>query len=267
MPQLPALDKLLPLAPWLCLALLLPLTQLLAAWSKRQVVRALGWWGVPLTTGWLGVPVHEASHLLAAKLLGREVVRVRWFAPDADSGSLGGVEWRPGQGPLAWLAILTVGVAPLAGGTLALRGLLLGAALATDLPVPAMPQGADGAAWQAAGLALLHWAQAATAALWSRQDPLAWSAVLGWWAVVSVAAHLTPSRPDLQGAWRGALLVAALVAVAVAGLQAAQIPWQDPVMHAVRATTWWLAPGLLLALPATVTVGLTATLLARLRGQ
>ncbi|MBI5610887.1 MAG: hypothetical protein HY902_18555, partial [Deltaproteobacteria bacterium] len=172
------------------MALLLPLTQLLAAWSKRQVVRALGWWGVPLTTGWLGVPVHEASHVLAATLQGREVVRVRWFAPYADSGSLGGVEWRPGQGLVAWLAVLAVGVAPLAGGTLALRGLLQGAAIATDLPLPPVPRGADLAAWQASGLALAEWARAATQALWARPDLLAWSAVVGWWGVPMTTGRL-----------------------------------------------------------------------------
>ncbi len=215
------------LAPTLLPLLLLPLTQLLAEWSKGQVVRALGWWGVPLTTGWLGVPLHEASHVVAAKLLGRTVVRVRWFAPDADTGTLGAVEWQPGTGPLAWLAVLAVGVAPLVAGTLALRGLLQLVAYTMDLPLPSAPLATDLHGWLAATLALGRWALTLTHTVWMRHDALAWLAPLGWWTVASVAAHLTPSRADLRGVWRGVLLLAVPATLTV-GLLASVLALLNP---------------------------------------
>lgn len=261
--HLPQLHELTPLLPWL----LLPLTQLTAAWSKARLVQALGWWGVPLTTGWVGVPIHELSHVLVARLLGRNVVRVRWFAPDADTGNLGSVEWQPGSGPLAWFAVFAVGIAPLLGGALMLRAMLYGAALAVGLPLPGPPVGADWPAWQGAALALADWAIAATLAVWRRPDPLAWSAMAAWWALASVAAHLSPSRSDLRGAWRGALMVAAAVALAMAGCEAAGIRWQEPGMRAAVWLAWLVAPGLLVAIPAGLAVGGVATVVGRLRGR
>ncbi len=258
------LSQLLDLTPLLPL-LLLPLTQLVAAWSKGQVVRALGWWGVPLTTGWIGVPVHELSHVLAARLLGRQVLRVQWFAPDAESGNLGAVHWHPGSGPLAWLAVFAVGIAPLLGGALCLRALLEGAAWAAGLALPEAPASSDWQNWQASAIALVNWAAAATLALWRRPDPLAWSAVAGWWAVVSVAAHLSPSTSDLRGAGRGALMVAAMALLAVSGCEMAEIRWQAPLARAAVGLAWLLAPGLLLAIPAGLAVGSAATFVGWLR--
>lgn len=252
------------LAPLLPLALL-PACQLAAAWSKRQLVRAFGWWGVPLTTGWIGVPVHELSHVLAAYLLGRKVLRVHWFAPDRDNGSLGSVEWQPGTGPLAWLALLVVGVAPLVGGTLCLRGMLAGIALAVRRPLPDPPTAVDWQAWQSAGDALANWALAATATVWARPDPLAWLAVVAWWALISVASHLSPSHSDLRGAWRGGLLVAAALALAMIGCQLTGWDWRHPGLGAAVQLTWWLAPGLVLAMAGSLGMGAIATVLGLLR--
>lgn len=258
------LSQLLDLTPLLPL-LLLPLTQLVAAWSKRRVLRALGWWGVPLTTGWIGVPVHELSHVLAARLLGRQVDRVQWFAPDQESGQLGAVHWQPGSGPLAWLAVFAVGFAPLLGGALCLRAVLEGAAWALGSPVPQAPVSSDWPAWRSSGIALASWAAAATTSVWRRPDPLAWSAVAAWWTVVSIAAHLSPSSSDLRGTWRGALLLAATALVAVMGCELAGIAWQPALIRAGLALAWLLAPGLLLAIPAGLALGSAATVVAWLR--
>lgn len=260
---IPTLDRFAPLLP----LLLLPLTQLVCAWSKAQVVQAFGWWGVPLTTGWIGVPIHELSHVLAARLLGRSVVRVHWFAPDQATGSLGAVEWRPGTGPIAWLALLIVGLAPLFGGSLGLRALLYGAASALELPLPEPPVGADWQAWRQAMAALAEWAATATLVVWKRPGLTAWLAVAGWWAVVSVATHLSPSRSDLRGAWRGGLLVAGPLALTLAGCQLAGIEWKSIGMRAAVGLAWLLAPGLLVAIPAALALGAVATVLGWVRSR
>lgn len=250
----------------IALVLVFVLCQWAAAWSKAQVVRALGWWGVPLTTGWIGVPIHELSHVLAAWLMLRRVERVRFFAPDGQTGTLGEVQWQPGTGPLAWLALCWVGIAPLLGGALCLRGLLQLAARLTQLPMPAMPASASVADWQDAALALTQWAVACTRSVWARPDAAAWLAVLGWWAVVSIAAHMTPSRADLAPAWKGAIVIAVLAAAGLFALQGCGIPWHGPVVHALQGGAWLVAPGLMLALAATLVVGAAAAVLARLRG-
>jgi hypothetical protein len=237
-----------------------------AQWSRRQVVRALGWWGVPLTTGWLGVPVHELSHVLAAWSLGRKVERVQWFAPDAETGTLGAVHWQPGKGLLAWLAVLWVGVAPLAGGAACLQGILAAAASVSGVPLPTREVAAE-AGLLPVGLALWRWAIAVTHKAWQADTALRWASAAAWWAMISIAGHMLPSRADLQGTWRGGLVVAVFAAAGLAALQMAGVAWQLPARQAATWLSWQLLPGLALALAATLGWGVLASGVARWRGR
>jgi hypothetical protein len=179
------------------------------ALSARLLSR-LGWAGVWLT-GWLGVPVHEASHAAACVLFGHRLRRVRLFAPDRRTGRLGGVEhgYDP-RNPWQQLGRFFIGVAPLVGGAGALWLLTwwLGPA-GVDLAPLAAP-GEPGALVVAAG-------RRALAVLASLTDPEVLGRGTTWlylYLCLCIGTHISPSRPDLAGGWPGFVLLCVLVLLA-----------------------------------------------------
>ena len=81
------------------------------------------------TTGWLGTPIHEISHLLACWAFRMKVVEVQLFEPDYQSMSLGYVKYSFNESSVYQrVGCFFVGLAPLAGGMgmiLALAWLLI----------------------------------------------------------------------------------------------------------------------------------------------
>ena len=109
------------------LGILLVLGVLLYAvqWATHRLLgRAIGFRGIVWWTGWLGTPVHELSHYVVGKLFGLQIVEVKPFAPDPETGVLGYVKYvRP---PLRVTSLhkvigtFAMGIAPLFGGSLVL---------------------------------------------------------------------------------------------------------------------------------------------------
>ncbi len=172
---------------------------------SRRLAHRFGWRSV-LITGWLGVPVHELSHLLMVRLFGHRVVAYSLFDPDPRTGTLGYVQHAYRRRNLVQLAgNFFIGVAPLIGGSVVLlAGLWL---LLPDARVSL-------AAAPAAGLDAQLWHTAAKAGdILQRIFTVAH--LTGWrlWAflllAVCVGTHVAPSRPDLEGAWPGLLLLLA----------------------------------------------------------
>lgn len=80
------------------------------------VVRLLGR-RITLCLGVIGVPLHELSHLIAATLCGHKIDKVSLYSPRSD-GSLGFVAHSFKRRWYTPLALLIIGLAPLAGGYL-----------------------------------------------------------------------------------------------------------------------------------------------------
>ncbi|HJL15120.1 MAG TPA: hypothetical protein RMH99_05660 [Sandaracinaceae bacterium LLY-WYZ-13_1] len=187
-------------------------------------------WRATLVTGWLGVPIHELSHVAMCLPFGHSVEEVKLFAPDRETGRLGFVHhrWPRGQ-PWAEIGRFFIGVAPLLGGSvvlyLAARLLVPDAAIARVAEVRALaetPRVASEAVWALASAERLT-------------DPRFWGFL---YVVVCVGSHLAPSRDDLRGAaWGFVALSLVLFAVNLAAGLAGGI---DEAL--VRRVAAWTVP-------------------------
>ena len=205
----------------------------------RFVSHRLGWRAV-LVTGWIGVPVHEISHLVTAVVFRHRIVGWSLFDPDPTTGTLGYVRHAHTRPSLYQLAgNFFIGIAPLLGGGAVLALLLvwmvpparLQAVLAQSHFFAAPATGGDPTAalgvdaLAALGPRLIDLGGALLVALWRDRT---WWLPLQLYLCAAVAAHLAPSARDLAGGLRGALVLvvalgaaAAITAAAGAGLQAA----------------------------------------------
>jgi hypothetical protein len=227
-------------ATWAGGILLILLLHLQERVTSRHIAHHLGWKGV-LITGWLGVPVHELSHLVFAALFGHRIIAWRLFDPDPASGTLGYVRHAYSRrSPWQLVGGFPIAVAPLVGGALVLGGLCCWMA-----PAVAWSQVAREAS-SATGLAgqVLGAAAASLGAVWRHRSPwLPLQIYLG----VCVSSHMAPSQADLKGGLPGAVLAALITA---AGAAAAAYSG-----HALTAGTLVLALLLLLLLAASVFQG------------
>jgi hypothetical protein len=189
----------------------------------RFVSHRLGWRAV-LVTGWIGVPVHELSHLCAALIFRHRIVGWSLFDPDPTSGTLGYVRhaYRR-RSPWQLAGTFFIGIAPLLGGAAALA--LLGAwmvpparlgALVTEGRLAAPPPSAvDPAAIGEIAHRLGRFGLNLAAEVWRARTP--WLP-LQLYLCAAIAAHIAPSPRDLIGGLPGAMLLAlVLMGVALAG--------------------------------------------------
>ncbi|MEM7676547.1 MAG: hypothetical protein AAF449_11140 [Myxococcota bacterium] len=186
----------------------------LQRWTQRCVVRVVGWRGVVYGTGWIGTPIHEASHVLVGTLFGVEIYEVKLYAPDPVSRVLGYVNYRIPQLSLGELrpvvGTFLMGIAPLFGGALAL---LVVRFLLVDSEIDrAFAQSAQALAGQlpAGDLQTLPAAFANLMAasyapvLDHPQNPWLWLYV---YLSLAIGTHLAPSAEDLRGGRRGLIVL------------------------------------------------------------
>lgn len=93
--------------------------------TQHRLATRFGWKSI-LWTGWLGTPVHELSHVAMCIVFRHRIDDVALFEPDLQSGRLGYV--RHSFTKSNWferLGNVFIGLAPLAGGAIALAILLV----------------------------------------------------------------------------------------------------------------------------------------------
>ena len=186
------------------LALLATVLHVVERRLSTRLAHRFGWRSV-LVTGWLGVPIHECSHLVMCLLFRHRIVAVKLFDPDPATGTLGYVQHAYSRRNLFQIAgNFFIGIAPLLGGSAFLL-----AALAVLLP-DARP------AWTSAPLpehfadqlgVLAGQAWQTTTALLSPEHRAGWRLWVFLILTLCVGTHLSPSRPDLSGALPGFGLV------------------------------------------------------------
>jgi hypothetical protein len=206
-----------------------------------------------LITGWLGVPVHELSHVLACWLFMHRVERVVFFDPDPRAASLGRVEhsWAP-LNPWAQIGRLVIGVAPLIGGAAALVGLThwLGPGVVLEPPVD--PTAGIIATLSSLAADLGDMARA----WWTTPRAPDGRTALWLFLCLSIGSHMAPSRADLTGSLAGlAVLIVAVIGVALALAMGGAQPGDPGTMAAAL-----IAPLVALLSVALVLVSLCAVL-------
>jgi hypothetical protein len=175
---------------------------------SRRLSHHFGWRSV-LVTGWLGVPLHELSHLVMCWVFRHRIVAYRLFDPDPRTGTLGYVQHAYQRRNLFQIAgNFFIGVAPLLAGSLVLLGGLALLLPGTQPPLSTEPVPVG------LGNQLSHVVALAGATLGRMVSP---SHLASWqlWVFLALAlcvgTHLSPSRPDLTGALPGLVLLLTLL--------------------------------------------------------
>ncbi len=92
--------------------------------TQHRLAQRFGWKSI-LWTGWLGTPIHELSHVAMCVLFRHRIDDVALFEPDVQSGRLGYVRHSfTKANRFERVGNVFIGLAPLAGGALALATLL-----------------------------------------------------------------------------------------------------------------------------------------------
>lgn len=190
-------------------------------WVSRFVSRRLGWNAV-LLTGWLGVPCHEFSHLLVAKLFGHRIVAWKLFDPDPTTGTLGYVHhayskrnlWQScgnffiGISPMLWGGALLIAIFwwALPSSALSVLSQYLESRPSTTLHPFSLEHLValfrNGISFVGACLSLL------------------WQHRSGWLLVqlylaICIACHLAPSRADLRSGFVGGILTLGIATIGI----------------------------------------------------
>lgn len=178
--------------------------------------RTFGHRGVIYTTGWLGVPVHELSHLLMCLVFRHQVIDVALFKPDYRSNVLGYVHFsHDPQSPYQTAGLVFAGVAPLLGGGALLVGLFIllfpiqGGQVLSLFNVPAAPE----ISFQQSISLLVGPSTGILRVLFDAQNLLRWEFWLFLYASIAVSSHMAPSRQDMEGTGPGLAVIVFLLIV------------------------------------------------------
>lgn len=163
--------------------------------------------GRPLTLamGFLAVPLHELSHLLAAKLCGHRIDKVSFFWPAPD-GRLGYVVHSYARKWYSPFALLLIGLAPLIGGGLAVY-------FTTYALMPSVFSLMSGLHIDGVG----SWLSSVEQVM-SLLSAEPWYKTVAWcWLMLSILLFSVPSKADFKGCL-GAVVFVALVFIVVGAL-------------------------------------------------
>ncbi|MBL8892905.1 MAG: hypothetical protein JNL67_23205 [Planctomycetaceae bacterium] len=176
---------------------------------QRRLIQRFGW-NAALWTGWIGTPIHEASHVVACWLFAHEIESVALFAPDINEGRLGYVRHTYHRG--SWwqeAGNFFIGIAPLFGGATVLL-------LVTWAMYPQVVETLFANASSQASSLSLEWEGVRTAATatWNSflttfqpTSPKFW---LYLYLVLCITLHAAPSRSDYHGGLRGGAILLGL---------------------------------------------------------
>jgi len=209
----------------------------LERFTQQRLAQRFGWKSI-LWTGWLGTPIHELSHVAMCIVFRHRIDDVALFEPDLQSGRLGYV--RHTFTKTNWferVGNVFIGLAPLAGGALALATLLwmfYPAAVESSLAQqkveliedavsapPALPIQANPPSTSMSASVANFFDATATATSTLFQQIFSWQnfQTKRFWCflylTLCVGSHMAPSRSDYDGTRHGVMVLSVILAGAV----------------------------------------------------
>ncbi len=195
------------------LGVLLSLSQ---RWIFLYLYRVIGLRGVVWSTGWLGTPIHELSHVIVAVACGIKVTKVQLYDPDPDDGKLGFVRYiKPELKPTQLHKVVgtfLLGIAPLFGGGLVLLSVLYLVCPGAPLVFEAARKYAQMVVSAPPDAVLRGFVELLRTTYHAifLQGALSWRPWVFLYVSMCVGAHLAPSRADMEGGLVGFLVVLGL---------------------------------------------------------
>ena len=160
-------------------------------------------------TGFIGTPVHEASHALMCLIFGHKIVEIKFFQPNSSDGTLGYVHhsYNP-KNIYQKVGCLFIGIAPVLVGALILAGLLY----------LLLPELFGAVSTEIAAVDFAEDTGASFGHIW-RSFVLMFSYIgtWQWWVFLLIgsliALHMTLSKEDIKGALSGIITYLAIFLV------------------------------------------------------
>lgn len=168
----------------------------LQKWTQTNYRRAFGWAGI-LFTAWFGTPIHELGHVFFAKLFRHRIHQISLFEPNEATGGLGHVEHSYNRASLYQkIGNFFVGAAPMIFGGLVLAAMLFflapkGKEAMTPLLQAVSP------------ISYLFAVKTMFLTLFSFNNLSNWAFWIFLYLSFCAVSHLSPSRQDRRGMWRG----------------------------------------------------------------
>jgi hypothetical protein len=186
--------------------------------ANRLTVEVFGYRGM-LAASFPGVILHETNHLITAILFGHKILRVKFFEPNPESGSLGYVEHSYNQNSFYQTAgNYFIGMAPLIGGSLAIYYLLKSFYFISGDYNPFISFNLDSSITTLANIEnnLDYFIVTSkyimnNFLIYFSRDPVVGG--LLFYLLTSIAIHSAPSKSDLKGATTGAVTMIAFVII------------------------------------------------------
>ena len=183
----------------------------LIANAQNKLLYYIGGWKALLVTAWIGTPIHEFSHIIAALISGHKIVDFKLFQPDERTGTLGYVShsYNPNNFYQSVIGNTLIPIAPFFGSALAIYlltyFLLPGFSLyANDVPRVHYITSKNAFIWQSYvmfGKSVLVFfkflvLKVQQAGLFSK-----WHFYVSLFMLFGIANHLSPSWADFQNFW------------------------------------------------------------------
>ena len=211
-------------------------TERIGTSTFRSMERAFGYRSIIYTTGWIGTPVHEISHLLAAYIFRFRVLEFKPFSPDLESGLLGYVLFQSKSDTrINRIGLFVIGIAPLFGGIAVILALGLLLIPGLDVLIGKIVHTSFQRDLLTVHAYLLLIGQASLEGVRLLLDPQNLSRWQFWaflYLTSCVSSHLSPSKSDIQISREG---VTSVVTLIIVGNTIAAALWFNPLSY----TLYW----------------------------
>jgi hypothetical protein len=178
--------------------------------SKRWYM--IGGWNGLLLISWLGTPIHELSHAVAAMIGGHQIQSMQLFKPDKRTGSLGYVVHTYDSDNLYQSVIgnSIIAIAPFFGGATAIYLILKLILPEFSLFAPEVPrihqiisgELLNPRSYLLMGESIMAFLQHLFNALVSLNMLSDWRFYLAFFILWGIAVHLSPSASDFRNFWQ-----------------------------------------------------------------